>query len=124
MIEQFGGPEVLKLRDDVPDPEWKLGQALIEVTSAGINYADTHAAANDYLAPQTLPFIPGAEVVGRVVKSPDGKSSGEHSQVRLESSDHLDDANLRRVPQGTCQAVEVARPQPRSVAPDAHRRRG
>lgn len=87
-MPQFGGPEVLKLRDDVPDPEWKLGQALIEVTSAGINYADTHAAANDYLAPHAHPFIPGAEVVGRVIKTPDGKVAKTDTQVALVSSDH------------------------------------
>lgn len=65
MIETFGGPEVLQVRDDVPDPVAERGQELLDVSSAGINYADTHAAANDYLSPQTLPFVPGSEVVGR-----------------------------------------------------------
>ena len=65
MIETFGGPEVLQVRDDVPDPVPERGQELLDVSSAGINYADTHAAANDYLSPQTLPFVPGSEVVGR-----------------------------------------------------------
>ncbi len=65
MIETFGGPEVLQVRDDVPDPVPERGQELLDVSSGGINYADTHAAANDYLSPQTLPFVPGSEVVGR-----------------------------------------------------------
>ncbi|MBW3638339.1 MAG: NADPH:quinone oxidoreductase family protein [Actinobacteria bacterium] len=69
VIETFGGPEVLQVRDDVPEPVPERGQELLDVSSAGINYADTHAAANDYLSPQTLPFIPGSEVVGR---RPDG----------------------------------------------------
>jgi NADPH2:quinone reductase len=30
----------------------------------GINYADTHQTENSYLSPQTLPMIPGIEVVG------------------------------------------------------------
>jgi NADPH2:quinone reductase len=68
MIEEFGGPEVLKVRDDVPDPEWSPGHYLIEVDSAGVNYADTHAVENSYLQPQALPFIPGSEVVGRIVR--------------------------------------------------------
>jgi NADPH2:quinone reductase len=64
-ITEFGGPEVLKLVE-LPDPVAGDGQHLIEVDSAGINYADTHQAENSYLAPQSLPMIPGAEVVGRL----------------------------------------------------------
>jgi NADPH2:quinone reductase len=63
-ITSFGGPEVLKLTD-VPDPVAPDGFDLIDVTSAGINYADTHQVEDSYLARQTLPLIPGAEVVGR-----------------------------------------------------------
>jgi NADPH2:quinone reductase len=38
----------------------------MRVESAGVNYADTHQTADDYLARQTLPFVPGAEAVGRL----------------------------------------------------------
>ena len=38
---------------------------MIEVARSGINFADTHATRNDYLAEQALPLIPGAEVSGR-----------------------------------------------------------
>src|SRR5947209_2699456 len=62
-VQQFGGPEVLELRD-VPDPEPSDGLDVVEVLAAGINFADTHQAENSYLAPATLPLIPGAEVVG------------------------------------------------------------
>ncbi|HVF18678.1 MAG TPA: zinc-binding dehydrogenase [Mycobacteriales bacterium] len=62
-ITEFGGPEVLTVTE-VPDPEVLPGQLLVGVTRAGINYADTHQAENSYLAPQQLPLIPGAEVVG------------------------------------------------------------
>jgi NADPH2:quinone reductase len=64
-ISAFGGPEVLQLVD-VPDPEPGNGFELVEVTSAGVNYADTHAVENSYLSQQTLPLIPGGEVVGRL----------------------------------------------------------
>ena len=67
-ITEFGGPEVLTLTD-LPAPEPADGQVLISVSAAGINYADTHQAENSYLAPATLPLIPGAEVVGT---TPDG----------------------------------------------------
>ena len=65
-IERFGGPEVLKLVDR-PTPVAGPGAALIEVSRAGVNYADTHQAENTYLTPATLPLTPGGEVVGRTV---------------------------------------------------------
>jgi NADPH2:quinone reductase len=67
-IEEFGGPEVLQ-HVEIEDPTPGEGEVLIEVTRGGINFADTHASRDDYLAKQTLPLIPGAEVSGR---TPDG----------------------------------------------------
>jgi NADPH2:quinone reductase len=64
-ITAFGGPEVLRLTE-VDEPLPQAGELLIDVDSAGVNYADTHQAEDSYLAPQHLPLIPGSEVVGRV----------------------------------------------------------
>jgi NADPH:quinone reductase len=63
-IERFGGPEVLQLVDDQPEPTARDAQVLLDVTGAGINYADTHQTENSYLAPARLPLVPGAEAVG------------------------------------------------------------
>jgi NADPH:quinone reductase len=63
-IQEFGGPEVLQLTE-VPDPVAGSGTVVVTVEAAGVNYADTHQAENTYLAPATLPLVPGAEVVGR-----------------------------------------------------------
>jgi hypothetical protein len=68
-IEEFGGPDKLKLVD-VPDPEPSNGEVVVDVARSGMNFADTHAIRNDYLAEQSLPLIPGAEVSGR---TPDGR---------------------------------------------------
>ena len=68
-IEEFGGPEQMKLVE-LPDPEPAEGEVIVEVARSGVNFADTHAIRNDYLAEQTLPLIPGAEVSGT---TPDGK---------------------------------------------------
>jgi NADPH2:quinone reductase len=68
-IEEFGGPEVLRYVD-LPDPEPGEGEVLVEVARSGINFADTHATRNDYLAEQQLPLVPGGEVSGR---TPDGR---------------------------------------------------
>src|SRR3954471_3161602 len=62
-ITRFGGPEVLDIVD-VPEPTPGPGQQLYDVSTAGLNFADTHQIENSYLAQQTLPLIPGAEFVG------------------------------------------------------------
>jgi NADPH2:quinone reductase len=63
-IDEFGGPEVLDYRD-IPDPSPKLAEIVVNVKRSGINFADTHASRNDYLAEQSLPLIPGAEIAGQ-----------------------------------------------------------
>ena len=63
-ITRFGGPEVLELVE-LPDPEIPEGFLGLEVSAAGVNYADTHQTEDSYLAKQTLPLIPGGEAVGR-----------------------------------------------------------
>jgi NADPH:quinone reductase len=69
-ITEFGGPEVLTLVDDAPEPEAGPGTQVLTVSHAGVNYADTHQAEDSYLAPSSLPLIPGAEAVGTL---PDGR---------------------------------------------------
>lgn len=74
-IQDFGGPGVLRLADlPVPDPG--DGQVLIKVSRAGINFADTHARENTYLASYELPLVPGAEVAGTVERPAEGLEQG------------------------------------------------
>jgi len=42
-ITRFGGPEVRDIAD-LPDPTPGPGQQRYEVSSAGVNFADTHQA--------------------------------------------------------------------------------
>jgi NADPH2:quinone reductase len=63
-ITEFGGPEKLVV-SELPDPVPGEGQQLLDVLAAGVNYADTHQTEDSYLAKQTLPMIPGGEVVVR-----------------------------------------------------------
>jgi NADPH2:quinone reductase len=81
-ITAFGGPEVLRLTE-VEEPVPAAGDVLIDVHSSGVNYADTHQAENSYLAPQQLPLIPGAEVVGRIR---DGDRAGQRVLAMLSGS--------------------------------------
>lgn len=66
-ITKFGGPEVMQLIE-LPDPIAGAGEEVLEVTAIGINYADTHQTEDSYLAKQSLPLIPGIEVVGNTSK--------------------------------------------------------
>jgi len=81
-ITEFGGPEQMELVE-LPDPTPGDGEVLVEVARSGVNFADTHAIRDDYLAKQTLPLIPGGEVAGR---DPSGRrvaallASGGYSQ--------------------------------------------
>lgn len=69
-INEFGGPDVLEVVEDAPVPEAGEHEVLIKVSRAGMNFADTHARENSYLAKYDLPLTPGAEVAGT---DPDGK---------------------------------------------------
>ncbi|WP_433325117.1 quinone oxidoreductase family protein [Spirillospora sp. CA-294931] len=62
-IKKFGGPEVLEVAE-VPEPVGGPGQTLVEVSAAGVNYADLLRAEGAYGTGEP-PFVPGMEVVGR-----------------------------------------------------------
>jgi NADPH2:quinone reductase len=68
-VSEFGGPEVLEVVE-LPDPEPGEGEAVVEVSRAGINFADTHQRRDEYLAKAELPFVPGGEIAGT---TPDGR---------------------------------------------------
>ncbi|HKC26882.1 MAG TPA: NADPH:quinone oxidoreductase family protein [Jatrophihabitans sp.] len=63
-ITEFGGPETLVVRD-LPDPDPAENETVMDVLAAGVNYADTHQTEDSYLSRQSLPLIPGGEVVVR-----------------------------------------------------------
>jgi len=110
-VSRFGGPDVLEVVD-LPTPVPDGPHVLLDVTAAGVNYADTHQAADDYLAPQQVPFVPGAEVVGtdgegrRVVALLAGGGYAEqalaHPATTFALPDQVDDTTaLAFVLQGT-----------------------
>src|ERR671917_447994 len=76
-ISEWGGPEVLELAQDAPAPEPGEHDVLVRVSRAGINFADTHARENSYLARYQLPLVPGAEVAGVVEHEGNGFTTGQ-----------------------------------------------
>ena len=63
-VAQPGGPEVLTLLD-VPVPDPKPNEALVQIKAAGVNFVDVYFREGRYPAP--LPFINGQEAAGIVV---------------------------------------------------------
>ena len=103
-LTSFGGPEVLHYIDaETPTPG--PGESLIKVSAIGINYADTHQTENSYLSPQTLPLIPGLEVVGTTesgmrVLAP---VSGGYAQYGIAST-----ASLMPIPENVSDGAALA----------------
>lgn len=63
-VDQFGGPEVLSLRDrDVGEPG--PGEIVVRHHAIGVNFIDTYHRSGLY--PNPLPLIPGSEGAGEVI---------------------------------------------------------
>src|SRR3954452_12696742 len=105
-IDEWGGPEVLQLVEDAPRPEPTENESLIRVSRAGINFADTHARENTYIARYELPLIPGGEVAGT---TEDGRrvaalvGTGGYAEYAVAPTDRL-----VPIPDGVSDRQEVA----------------
>jgi NADPH2:quinone reductase len=62
-VSQVGGPEALKVVD-IPLPQSKPNEALVEIKAAGVNFIDVYYREGRY--PTSVPFIPGMEGAGVV----------------------------------------------------------
>lgn len=62
-VTEHGGPEVLALVD-APTPRAGVGQLLVDIGAAGVNYIDTYQRSGTY--PIETPFILGLEGAGTV----------------------------------------------------------
>lgn len=70
-VGQFGGPEVLQLRE-IPTPKPGPGQVLVRVHGAGVNPYDTYMRAGTYAIKPELPYTPGSDAAGVVEAVGDG----------------------------------------------------
>lgn len=64
-ITEFGGPEVLQLRE-TDEPRARPGEVLIRVAAAGVNRPDIVQRQGRYPAPPGASPIPGLEVAGTI----------------------------------------------------------
>jgi NADPH:quinone reductase-like Zn-dependent oxidoreductase len=65
----FGGPKVLEIRE-IPEPEPKVGQAVIEVKAFGINHAEMHMRKGEWAE---IADVSGIECVGLIKSCPGGE---------------------------------------------------
>lgn len=66
VLESYGGPEVLELRE-VPDPEPGPEEVLVALASTAVNRGDLLQRMGLYAGPPMVHEIPGLEIAGRVV---------------------------------------------------------
>jgi NADPH2:quinone reductase len=114
VLRRFGGPEELR-PETVPEPAAGEGESVIDVTLAGLNFADLEIREGVY-APPRLPAVLGADVVGR--RRSDGRrvvallrGGGGYAQVAvardaytLEVPDDIDDAQAVSLLEQGCTA--------------------
>jgi NADPH2:quinone reductase len=68
IVTRSGGPEVLQVQD-IPGPEPKENQVLVNVKVCGVNFADILMANGTYAAGPKPPFIAGREFSGKVLST-------------------------------------------------------
>jgi len=66
VVNEFGGPDVLKIQDNVPVPECNDNQVLIRIMAAGLNPVDTYIRSGTYTRKPKLPYVPGMDAAGVV----------------------------------------------------------
>jgi NADPH:quinone reductase-like Zn-dependent oxidoreductase len=77
VITKHGGPEVLRV-EERPDPRLGAGEVRIEVSAAGINFADVMARMGLYPDAPKTPCVVGYEVAGTILELGEGASTPEH----------------------------------------------
>ncbi|GAB1258738.1 NADPH:quinone oxidoreductase family protein [Aurantivibrio plasticivorans] len=67
LCKELGPPDSLVV-EEVASPEVKAGQVLVKVGACGVNFPDTLIIEGKYQHKPDLPFSPGGEIAGEVIK--------------------------------------------------------
>jgi len=129
-VEAWGTPRDIKLAD-VPVPEPGPKQSLVRVHAAALNFFDVLMIAGKYQVKPPLPFSPGCEMAGEVVKAgaecafaPGDRVCGQPGWGAFGEYVLIDNDRTDRVPDGVPMRDAAVMP---VVYPTAHvalRRRG
>lgn len=128
VIPEYGGPEVLQIRE-VPDPAPGPDEVLVEVVASAMNRADMLQRMGGYPAPGKAPEfeVPGLEFSGRVAATGDAVvawSVGDEVMGIVGGGAHAEllvthERMLQRVPQSVPLADAAAIPEVFMTAHDA-----
>lgn len=66
VCKTFGPPDTLVL-EDLPMPEAAMGEVVVQVRAAGVNFPDSLIIQNQYQIKPPLPFSPGGELAGHII---------------------------------------------------------
>ena len=89
-VEESGGPEKLRLRDDSQEPRPGPEEVPVRVALAGVNFGDIHQREGQYVADRTPPFVLGGEVAGTVESDASGFSAGERVVALLDTGGYAE----------------------------------
>jgi NADPH:quinone reductase len=86
VVRRNGAPDAMTF-EELPGAPTPQGMVRIDVEAAGVNFFDSLLVAGTYQERPELPFIPGAEVAGRIVEAADGTgfAAGDRVLARLRS---------------------------------------
>jgi len=76
----WGAPDGLALMD-VPEPQPRADEVLIDVHACSANFADLLMIAGQYQTRPPFPFTPGLEAAGTIVSAPDGSGFAKGDRV-------------------------------------------
>jgi NADPH:quinone reductase len=80
MLHSYGPPENLVV-EEVPDPQPRPGQIVVDIHACGVNFPDVLMVQDLYQFKPALPFAPGGEISGTVSALGDGVTGwhvGDH----------------------------------------------
>lgn len=67
-VHDFGGPDRL-IVEDIPDPQPGPSEVLVQIQAVGVNPVDAYVRAGTHSIRPSLPFIPGFDGAGIVLKT-------------------------------------------------------
>ena len=76
VFDEFGGSDVLQLRD-LPDPKPGPGEVVLDILASALNHLDVDVREGVSRFPVEPPFVLGVEVVGRISALGEGVTDWE-----------------------------------------------
>jgi NADPH2:quinone reductase len=109
LVRDFGGIENATL-GDVPKPEPKTGEVLLEVHAVSVNFVDLVMMSGSYQFKPKLPFVPGKLPVGVVAAVGDGVTAFKPGDRALMMAEAGGFAEFAMMPESQCVKLPATLP--------------